>query len=66
MKKFEKRKNIKENLNLDAKKATNDNSLEQVSGGVAPQSSSNSRLQKPTMPPLTDEDIARINETIVL
>ena len=34
MKKSRKRKNIKENLNLDAKKATNDNSLEQVSGGV--------------------------------
>ena len=33
MKKFEKRKNIKENSNLDAKKAINDDSLEQVSGG---------------------------------
>ena len=33
MKKFEKRKNIKENSNLDAKKATSDDSLEQVSGG---------------------------------
>ncbi len=34
IKKSRKRKNIKENLNLDAKKATYDNSLEQISGGV--------------------------------
>lgn len=34
MKRSEKRKNIKENSNLDAKKAISDDSLEQVSGGV--------------------------------
>ena len=67
MGKSDKIKNIKENSNLDAKKAINDDSLEQVSGGVGSQPGSSHSPHPPTTrrrkftprpkPPVTDEDV---------
>ena len=51
MKKSRKRKNIKENLNLDDKKSTNDNSLEQVSGGWRPELEALGFRAPQTVPP---------------